>query len=75
MAQFNIAEAKAHLSELVQKALRGEEVIIARDNQPVAKLVPLEALHEPRKPGTGKGQILYMAPDFDATPEGFEEYT
>lgn len=41
MPRFNIAEAKAHLSELIQKALNGEEVIIARDNKPLARLVPL----------------------------------
>ena len=39
--KFNIAEAKAHFSELVQKAMLGEEVIIAKDNKPVLKLVPL----------------------------------
>lgn len=75
MSKFNIAEAKAHFSELVRKAMLGEEVIIARDNKPVLKLVPLKKPGQPRKPGSGKGQILYIAPDFDATPEGFEDYT
>ncbi len=74
MAKFNIAEAKAHFSELVQKAMLGEEVIIAKDNKPVLKLVPLDQPKQPRKPGSGKGQILYVAPDFDATPKGFEDY-
>ncbi len=75
MSKFNIAEAKAHFSELVQKAMLGEEVIIAKDNKPILRLVPLEKPGQPRKPGSGKGQILYIAPDFDATPEGFEDYT
>lgn len=74
MPKFNIAHAKARFSELVQKAMLGEEVIIAKDNKPVVKLVPLEKPRQPRKPGSGKGQILYIAPDFDATPEGFEDY-
>ena len=74
MSKFNIAEAKARLSELVQKAMLGEEVIIARDNKPVLKLVPLDRPKRPRKPGSGKGQILYVAPDFDATPEEFKDY-
>ena len=52
----------------------GEEVIIAKDNKPVLKLVPLDQPKQPRKPGSGKGQILYVAPDFDATPKGFEDY-
>jgi prevent-host-death family protein len=74
MPTFNIAEAKAHFSKLVQKAVLGEEVIIAKDNKPLIKLVPLGKPGQPRKPGSGKGQILYIAPDFDATPEGFEDY-
>lgn len=74
MSQFNIAEAKAHFSELVQKAMLGEEIVIARDNKPVLKLVPLEKSKQPRQPGSGRGQIQYMAPDFDAIPEGFEDY-
>jgi len=74
VSTFNIADAKTRFSELVQKALLGEEVIIAKDNKPVAKLVPLEKRKQPRKPGSGKGQILYIAPDFDATPEQFKDY-
>ena len=74
MSKFNIAEAKTRFSELVQKAMLGEEVIIARDNKPVLKLVPLEKPKRRRKPGSGKGQVLYVAPDFDATPEVFKDY-
>ena len=74
MSTFNIAKAKTHFSELVQKAMLGEEVIIAKDNTPVLKLVPLHKSKQPRKPGSGKGQILYVAPDFDATPAGFKDY-
>ncbi len=74
MSTFNIAKAKAHFSELVQKAMLGEEVIIAKDNMPVLKLVPLDKPKHPRKPGSGKGQILYVAPDFDPTPVSFKDY-
>lgn len=73
MAQFNIAEAKAHFSELVQKALVGEEVIIARDNRPLLRLVPLARSRQPRQPGSARGRI-WMAPDFDETPEDFRDY-
>jgi prevent-host-death family protein len=41
MAAINLAEAKAHLSELVSKAQNGEETIIMRRGEPVAKLVPV----------------------------------
>ncbi len=48
--QMNIAEAKAKLSALIEAAERGEEVIIARNGQPVARL---ENFNRPfyRKPG------------------------
>ena len=74
MSKFNIAEAKTRFSELVQKAMLGEEVIIAKDNKPVLKLVPLDKPRQPRKPGSGKGQVLHVAADFDATPEAFKDY-
>lgn len=41
MASVNLADAKAHLSELVSKAERGVETIITRRGKPVAKLVPV----------------------------------
>jgi len=74
MSQYNIAEAKAQLSELTRRALAGEEVIIARDNTPLVRLIPLQATRHPRRPGSGKGQLLWIASDFDAIPEGFEDY-
>ncbi|HEY6837102.1 MAG TPA: type II toxin-antitoxin system Phd/YefM family antitoxin [Geobacteraceae bacterium] len=74
MSQFNIAEAKSHLSELVQKAQLGEEVVIARDNKPLVKLVPVTRVKKQRTPGSAKGKILFIAPDFDETPPDFAEY-
>lgn len=47
--QMNIAEAKAKLSSLVQKALDGEEVIIARDGKPVVRIVAVEADQKPKR--------------------------
>jgi prevent-host-death family protein len=75
MVQFNIAEAKAHFSELIRKALLGEDVVIAKDNKPLLRLVPLQVPGNRREPGTAKGQILWVADDFDETPEGFEDHT
>jgi prevent-host-death family protein len=46
MEQVNIAKAKARLSELVERAEHGEVIVIARDNKPAAKLVPVS---EPKK--------------------------
>lgn len=41
MESIGLFEAKTHLSELVARAERGEEVVITRHNKPVAKLVPV----------------------------------
>lgn len=49
-AQFNIAEAKAKLSELLDRAVGGEEIIIARAGEPLARLDPI-VTKQPRKPG------------------------
>ena len=43
METVGLFEAKTHLSELIARAERGEEVIITRHNKPVAKLVPIPA--------------------------------
>lgn len=75
MSQYNIAEAKAQLSELTRRALAGEEVIIARDHTPLVRLVPVKAPGGRRQPGSGKGVLLWMAPDFDELPEDFGDYT
>jgi len=70
--QYNIGEAKARLPQLVRETLAGAEVVIAKDNKPLVRLVPLSGGRW--KPGSGKGQVLYMAPDFDAPLEDFEGY-
>jgi len=66
---IGLFEAKTHLSELIARAERGEEVIITRHNKPVAKLVPIPAA-QPRVPGAWKH--LTPPPDslfFDPLPE------
>ncbi|PYR76683.1 MAG: type II toxin-antitoxin system prevent-host-death family antitoxin [Acidobacteria bacterium] len=68
---YNVAEAKARFSTLVRKALEGEDVVIARDNKPLVKLVPI-AVRE-RRPGTARG-LVRMSADFDRTPEDFSDY-
>ena len=66
----NISEAKASLSKLVEKVLKGEEVVIGKSGKPVAKLVPYNLDSTPRKLGAGKWQgQIWMADDFDDLPE------
>ncbi|WP_295579493.1 type II toxin-antitoxin system prevent-host-death family antitoxin [uncultured Lamprocystis sp.] len=75
MSQYNIAEAQTQLSELTRRALAGEEIVIARDSVSLVRLVPVQPPKRPRQPGSGKGQLLWMATDFDAIPEEFKDYT
>jgi prevent-host-death family protein len=74
VARFSITDAKTRFSELIRKAIAGEEVIIAKDNKPVVKIVPIVTPGRKRVPGSAKGQI-WMAADFDATPEDFKNYS
>jgi len=74
MPQFNIADAKSHFSELVQKALTGEDVVISRDNKPILRLVPVKSAVKKRQPGSAKGKILFIASDFDEPLADFAEY-
>jgi prevent-host-death family protein len=60
----NIADAKARLPELVERAARGEEIVIARNGKPRARLVPL-ATRARRAPGRGAGKRK-IAVDFTA---------
>ncbi|MDO8672016.1 MAG: type II toxin-antitoxin system prevent-host-death family antitoxin [Dehalococcoidia bacterium] len=60
--RVNMHQAKSDLSRLVAKALQGEEVIIMRDNKPIAKLVPI---HDERVPGLARGRVS-IAEDFDS---------
>ena len=64
----NIHEAKSQLSKLVERALDGEEVIIARAGKPMVRLVPVRDNDSPRKGGQWKGKVR-IAEDFDVLPE------
>jgi len=64
----NVYEAKTHLSQLLDRAEAGEEIVIARAGRPVARLVPLSgASSRPRTPGAWRGK-LSIADDFDELP-------
>ena len=68
----NMHQAKTSLSRLVERALAGEEVIIARNGEPLVKLVPVPKERKPRVPGRYKGKI-WIAPDFEFTDAEIEE--
>lgn len=65
MQEVNVHEAKTHLSRLLARVERGEEVLISRAGKPVARLVPVAAPAGPRVLGGDKGRVV-IANDFDA---------
>ena len=75
MSTITIQEAQTRLSELIHRLTPGEEVIITENDRPIARLTltaPPE--RKPRQPGTLKGTVLYMAPDFDEPLDDFKAY-
>jgi len=65
---FNLYDAKTHLSELVERAAAGEEIVIAKAGEPKARLMPLRAPKKKKKRrelGFLRGKI-WIADDFDA---------
>ena len=73
MIQVNIHEAKTHLSRLITKVIAGEEIIIAKGNKPVVKLVQFTTSIQKRKVGSAKGKI-HIASDFNSPLNDFEDY-
>ena len=71
--QVNIHDAKTRLSSLMARAEAGEEIIIARANKPVVRLVPVHTAGVQRRLGEAKGMVE-IAPDFDELPEDFLEH-
>lgn len=65
MGTVNIHEAKTQLSKLVERVRAGEEIILAKAGEPVARIVPYVPARAPRKPGALKGKIR-IGKDFDA---------
>ncbi|MGD2013098.1 MAG: DUF2281 domain-containing protein [Desulfobacterales bacterium] len=72
--QVNIHEAKTQLSKLIQAAVNGKQVIIARGNKPIVRLEVLPEARSHRIIGNAKGLILSMADDFDEPLDDFKEY-
>ena len=71
----NLYEAKTHLSELVERAAAGEEIVIAKAGKPKAKLVPYQPARKKRRLGQNLLGITYIAEDFDGPlPPEIQKY-
>lgn len=73
MQKVEIKEAKEHLSELVDQAVKGEEVVITQNDRPLVKMVPVKPEEKRREFGSAKG-LIAMADDFDAPLSDLAEY-
>ena len=68
----NMLQAKSSLSRLVARAVAGEEIVIARNGEPLVRLVPVAKVPKRRIPGRSKGKI-WISPDFEFTDAEIEE--
>ena len=74
MQQVDLDEAKVHLIDFIEAAGKGEEIVITKDDQPVAKLVPISRA-KPRPLFGSAAGLITMADDFDEPLKDFSEYT
>lgn len=73
MSQFvSLYDAKTRLSALVDRAAAGEEIVIAKNGVPCARLMPIEHRGEPRKPANAM-RVAFIAPDFDSPDPRIED--
>ncbi|MER6100060.1 type II toxin-antitoxin system prevent-host-death family antitoxin [Streptomyces sp. NPDC001728] len=70
--QYSAQDAQIHFSKILEAVATGEEVIISRSGEPVAKVVPPAGRPRRGDHGTLKGRIP-ASDDFDDLPEGFDE--
>jgi len=71
MSTYNVHEAKTHFSKLLERVLKGEEVVIAKAGKPVARILPIVNDVPRRTPGNDAGKII-IAPNFDDPLEEFD---
>jgi prevent-host-death family protein len=68
-----IGEAKTNFSKLVRRAEAGEEIVVRRGSEPVARIVPLRKPGGVRGFGSMKGEIR-IGKDFDEPLDDFRDY-
>jgi prevent-host-death family protein len=74
MKTIDITQALPQISELIEKAVGGEEIIITKNNQPLVKLLSLQPIPQ-RPPLFGTDQALIsITDDFDEPLEDFKDY-
>lgn len=75
MRTMNVADAQAHLAQIIAGMNPGEPLVITQDGEPIATLSRNPKKQWPCKAGSAKDTTHWMAPDFDAPIDDFKEYT
>jgi len=75
MQKVSVSQASKDLLQLIEAAIKGEEIVITKDEEPIAKLVPVPPIKKnwPAKAGSAKGMVT-IADDFDEPLADFEDY-
>ena len=73
MTEIDVNAAATRLQGLLEVVMDGEEVVITKDSQPVARLVGLTQHKAKRHFGSARGKVT-LAGDFDAPLDDFEQY-
>lgn len=73
MSTISLQDAQARLPELIHQLSPTDEVLVLENSRPVARILPPKISPEVRKLGTLKGTVTYVAPDFDAPLDEFNE--
>ncbi|MFZ1989552.1 MAG: type II toxin-antitoxin system prevent-host-death family antitoxin [Alphaproteobacteria bacterium] len=73
MTEIGAFEAKTHFSALLERAERGEEILITRRGKPVAKIVPVRPAHDPEQVRAALDRLRAMAKTAGLKPPTPEE--
>lgn len=73
MHQIDLGEAKKHLSDLLEEAINGQEVMIVQNQQPIVKFVPMSPTKVRPQFGSAKG-LITINKNFDDPLEDLQEY-
>ncbi|MFB2922351.1 MULTISPECIES: type II toxin-antitoxin system Phd/YefM family antitoxin [Aerosakkonema] len=73
MQQITLDEATKDLLALIEAAIKGEEIVITKDDKPVVKLSPISPSKPRRQAGSAKG-LVTISDDFDEAIADFEDY-
>ncbi len=73
MQQVELDQVSTQLTQLIERALQGEEVVITQADRPILKLVRITPGTPRRQRGSAKG-LIQMAADFDAPLDDFQPY-